>query len=1180
MDHSRHLNIVEFLADMLARGERLELVDGQLHYRTPGADPQQHYLQILREHKDRLVDWLTEQAERPRIYPVCAGQQGLWMAWRLDPQTPIYNLFLVARLRDDLDLDALQSALQWLLDRHPTLRTRYPLADNEQNPVPMQQVEDGLRIDLPVRNEPDWTPAQIAGWIAREADRPFDLIHGPVMRTTVLCTGSGQRLLHWTLHHIASDFLTQEILIQDLEALYRAARSGATSPPREAGSPTESLRYRDFVRWEQDNLAAQGEHLRAYWQGVVDQWPPAPALPTDLAPVDDGNHAYRPATLDFDIQPDLAGALRAFCRNHQLSLFTLLLAAFQVVVGRFSGTQRFVIATPTSVRHLAGWQYTAGYLINPLCIVADLGGDPSMAQLLERTRQQLADGFEHQLFPYSEVLRLLQVKAGAGGGTGAAEAPSVGFILDTAHQPARAPSLFSETVAIGQRGTPEALSLSVFDMAGALSGQVTYDASRLLPDSIRRLVGCLQTLLCETIADPDRPISAMPLLSPEQRTMVLERWAAPPDPKANASAELGGLYRQFARQVAATPEGIALIACAEAQSDRTDNEKAMAERSISYRELDILADHVARRLSGAGAGPGSLVGVLLERSIGMVAGLLGILKLGAAYLPLDPAYPTQRLEYMLSDSGAALLLTDDALLSRLPSTHSTLIRLADCMAKAENAADPLTAATVRPDDIAYVIYTSGSTGQPKGIEATHGATENRLDWMWRTQPFDADDVCVHKTALSFVDSVWEIFGPLLRGVPSVILPEWLVQDIPRLIETLARYRVTRIVLVPSLLRALLDAELDAGRGLGDRLALLRHWVCSGETLPLELVQGFQAALPQARLINLYGSSEVAADVTWYDATALAESDAPPPARVPIGQPIDNVRCYILDAQLQPVAPGIIGELYIGGGCLARGYRGRQELTRERFIANPFAPGRLFRTGDRARWRPIAEAVGQDIQAEPEHRPDIEYLGRRDSQVKLRGFRIELGEIEAGLRAHPAVDDAVVLLAQHPSGARLVGYIAAPTRPSPGDLHQFLARSLPGYMLPGGFVLLDRLPLTPNGKVDRQALSGLTPAEPTPERAPEPPTSELEQTLAAIWAEVLGRNRIGRDDDFFLLGGHSLLATRITTRIHGQLGIDLPLRNLFDHPTIAALAQDIEARQLNAVLGEPGSADSDEIDLLL
>ncbi len=1183
MDHGHTLNVVEFLDDLRARGERLDLVDGQLHYGAPRGGTQPQTVETLRAHKEALVAWLTECTADRQAYPLSAGQLGLWMAWRLDPETPIYNLYLVARLHADVDLDALQQALQWLIDRHAVLRSHYPVPDGAEPPVPIQRVAEAARVVLPVQDVADWTPAQVERWITEQADLPFDLVNGPVMRTAVLCTGlgtglgtgsraDGERLLHWTLHHIASDFLTQEVLIDDLEALYRAACAGASAPPPDADQAT-ALTYRDFVRWEQDSVAAQDAPLHAFWGELIAHWPPAPGIPADLAPA--AADGYRAATHDFAFAPGLAERLRAFVRDQRISLFTVLLTAYQVAVGRYSGQERFIVTTPTSVRHLAGWQRTAGYLINPLCLVADLGGDPSVAALLERTQQHLSRCFEHQLFPFSEVLRLLKA---AGASPGAA-APSVGFILDAARRPARAQSLFAETRAIGQRGTPEALSLSVFDMAGDLSGQVTYDANRLLPHSVERLVGAMQTVLGGMLDDPERSLSRLPLLTPAERTMILEGWAAPTASRqddATADAEVAGLYRRFARQAAATPERIALIECGDNRGDA----------SISYQELDAQADRISRRLRAAGAGRGTLVGVFLERSIGMVAGLLGILKTGAAYLPLDPSYPRQRLAYMLADSGAELLLTEDGLMGSLPAADARVIRLEEIATEDAAAVEPLSAEPMRadktqPDDLAYVVYTSGSTGQPKGVEATQGATDNRLTWMWRTQPFTADDVCCQKTALSFVDSVWEIFGPLLQGVPSIILPDLLVKDVSRLIETLARQEVTRIVLVPSLLRAM----LDAGPGLQERLPMLRHWVCSGETLPVELARRFHDQLPQARLINLYGSSEVAADVTWYDTTELvrawASADATP-AHVPIGQPIDNVRCYILNGHLEPVPPGSVGELYIGGACLARGYRGRPEMTRERFIANPVGPGRLFRTGDRARWRPLDRPQDGDAG----RRPDIEYLGRGDSQVKLRGFRVELGEIEARLRDQPAVDDAVVLLEEHPTGPRLVAYVAAPPpRPAPADLHRALGQALPSYMVPSALVLLDRLPLTANGKVDRQSLAGLTPTEPSPERAAEPPATDLERTLAAIWADGLRRTEIGRHDDFFLLGGHSLLATGIITRIQQEFAVALPIRALFDHPTIADLAQRIEAQQLaadltSAISDDPAASDDDALDILL
>lgn len=474
--------------------------------------------------------------------------------------------------------------------------------------------------------------------------------------------------------------------------------------------------------------------------------------------------------------------------------------------------------------------------------------------------------------------------------------------------------------------------------------------------------------------------------------------------------------------------------------------------------------------------------------------------------------------------------------------------------------------------IAYVIYTSGSTGQPKGVQALHRATSNRLGWMWRTMPFAAEEVCCQKTALSFVDSVWEIFGPLLQGVPSVIIPAMAVKDVPRLIEVLARHRVTRIVLVPSLLRAM----LAVGAPLQQNLPHLRHWVCSGEALPSSLVREFYTQFPDARLINLYGSSEVAADVTCYDSTELKGQTGHTLPNVPIGQPIDNAWCYILDDDLEPVPPGVEGELYVGGDCLARGYHQRPEMTAERFITNPFARGRLFRTGDRARWLPVSAGV------DPARRPDIGFLGRNDSQVKIRGFRVELSEIEARLLACPTVQEAVVQLQQHASGPRLVAYVAARQQPTAEELYWHLQQELPDYMVPGAFVILERLPLTPNGKVDRQSLAHLETSGVANRQVSAPPANELEQAIADIWARLLELEQVGRHDNFFVLGGHSLLATLFVTQIQAELQISLPLNVIFESPTVAEIALQIEARRMAACFqqrtGDHGG--EDELDILL
>ncbi|MCB9528213.1 MAG: amino acid adenylation domain-containing protein [Myxococcales bacterium] len=1108
-------NVVEFLADVSARGDKLSLAGEQLRFATRAPQPPAAVVETIRAHRSALIEWLQAKAAAPQVYPMSAGQQGLWMAWRLDPKTPIYNLYLVARLQPDVAPDRVQAVLQALAERHPVLRSRFRWPEGE---APRQQVDDGFRFALERVDGRGWSAAEVQAWSEREADRPFDLEHGPVMRAALLETrdarGATRRLLHWTLHHIVSDFLSQEVLIDDLEALIRAeGAADALDAPR--------LSYHDFVRWEEDSTPDR-DAARRWWRAQIAGWPPAAELPADLAGSDG---PYRSGTFEFDLDAELSAAVRAFAHAQRVSVFRVLLAAYQVVLARYTGRERFVVTTPTSLRHLSGWERTAGYMINPLCVAVDLSGAPSTLEVLARTQAQLAAAFEHQMFPFSEVLRLIQ-SAGA-------DMPAFGFILDATREAARAPSLFAEVLAVGQRGAPEPVSLSMFDMGGDLGGAFTYDARRFLPDTMRRLAAALRVALHGMTADPARPVSQVSLLDATARETIVTDWSGQSAPAPAADHPMHTtLDALFARQVARTPDAVALTALDDAGGARA---------SITYAELDRWSRVIAGRLRAHGAERGAVVGVYADRSIATVAALLGVHRAGAAYLPLDPSYPQARLEYMLADSGASLLITTAAMRAAAPAAAGvTIIEIGEAPDGAAPAAGDVPPAT-GPDDLAYVIYTSGSTGRPKGVEALHRATTNRLAWMWRAMPFEADEVCCHKTALSFVDSVWEIFGPLLQGVPSVIVSTRAVQDVPRFIEALAAHRVTRLVLVPSLLRAMLGD--GAGVPLGTRLPALRQWVCSGESLPVELTRAFQAQCPAARLINLYGSSEVAADVTWYDASSLAPVGSQWPGAVPIGRPISHAWCYILDDAREPVPPGVEGELYVGGACLARGYRGRPEATAERFVANPFAPGRLFRTGDRARWLPSPV---------PGARPEIGFLGRADTQVKIRGFRVDLTEITAALVALPGVREAVVQRREEATGPKLVACVSTTRAMRPGALHAELSRLLPDYMVPGGFVILDRMPLTPNGKIDLQALAQM-PCDSAAGAGAEPPATDTERTIAAIWSAVLGGAVADRHDNFFLLGGHSLLATQVATRLSEALKRPVPLRAVFDHPTLADLA---------------------------
>lgn len=586
------------------------------------------------------------------------------------------------------------------------------------------------------------------------------------------------------------------------------------------------------------------------------------------------------------------------------------------------------------------------------------------------------------------------------------------------------------------------------------------------------------------------------------------------------------IQQLFEEQVEHTPHAVAV---------------RFKDKRLTYLELNEQANRLAHYLSSSGVKTETLCALYTERSADMLVGILGIIKAGGAYLPLDPAYPQERLSYMMEDARPSFLLTQKRLAGTLPEHNLRVVLLDDARRDfaQESAGNP--PCRLAGGNLLYVTYTSGSTGRPKGVMGLHEGAVNRFRWMWQSYPFEAGEVLCQKTALSFVDSVWELFGPLLAGVPSVIIPDEEVKDARRLIDVLARERVTRIVVVPSLLRAMLDAEPELGR----RLPALKICISSGEALSLELCERLRKSAPEMLLLNLYGSSEVAADATCYDTRALQ----PGASSVPIGKPIDGASVYILDEKLEPAVSGLSGEVYVGGPCLARGYLGRPELTAQSFVPDPFGSGtRLYRTGDIGRLRPDGH---------------IEFLGRADNQVKIRGFRIELGEIEAALCRHEAVGQSVVLAREDPSGnKRLMAYWVskdAQGRATAKELREFLAGKLPDYMLPSGFVHLESFPLTPSGKVDRLSLSTHSP-HPIHEddEALQSPRTRIERELKEIWEGVLGISPIDVRDNFFELGGDSLLAVSMLLEVHDALGKNIPLSDLIHEGSIEHLARLIES----------------------
>ena len=979
-------------------------------------------------------------------------------------------------------------------------------------------VDSPADVPLPVLDAPDERAA--AELVAAGALRPFDLGAGPLLRASAVRVAGGADVLAVVdLHHIVTDGWANDVLLDELNALYRAARRGI------GAELPEPVQYGDFASWQRAQVEAPDArpHLD-YWlhrlAGV-----PALELPTD-APRPP-RQSFAGASHTFVLEPELVAALTELGRAQRATLFMTLLAGYQALLSRYTGQADFAVGTPMAGRAHPDLDRMVGMFINMLPLRADLDGDPTVCELLDRVRDGVLDALAHSEVPFERVINELGVPRDVG-------RPAlfqVMFVLQNYLRDRGAdvePELPWEPVQLP--ATRFELELHGVEFPdGSLQCRLVYSTALFEPGTVAHVAGALRTLLADMVARPEARVDDLELLDDAART-ELAGWNATGTP-SRPDPTLPELLAEQARR---SPDAVAVV-----------DERVR----LTYAELDRAANRVAHRLGRFGVGPGSVVAVCAERSAWLVTALLGVLKAGAAYLPLDPEYPPARLDYMLDDAAAAAVLAQRSLLDRLPAGDSRLVLDDPATWAAEPDTEP--AVAVGPDDAAYLIYTSGSTGRPKGVLNAHRGVVNRLDWTQAEFGLGADDVVLQKTPAGFDVSVWEFFWPLLTGARLVMARPGGHRDPAYLRAAIAEHGVTTVHFVPSMLAAFLAYE-DAAGG-GDECASLRRIVCSGEELPAELAWRCLSAFPHASLHNLYGPTEAAIDVTAWRCT---REELAGRSRVPIGRPISNVRIHLLDDRRREVPVGSVGELHIGGVQVALGYHRRPELTAERFVPDPFGPpgARLYATGDSARRR----ADGA-----------VEFLGRIDGQVKLRGLRIELGEIEVALREQRGVRDAAAAVKEpSPGDKRIVAYLIG-AAPDPATLRGALRRRLPDYMVPAAFVELDALPLSANGKLDRAALPL---PEPTgwgsdggrgPGGGPNPagvaPRSDVERAVAGIWCDVLGVDRVGVDDDFFALGGHSLLATQVVARMRGLTGGrgQVGVMDLFEHPTVRGLAGLVE-----------------------
>ncbi|HGE7347618.1 TPA: pyoverdine non-ribosomal peptide synthetase PvdD [Pseudomonas aeruginosa] len=1042
------------------------------------------------------------------------AQERQWFLWQLEPESAAYHIPSVLRLRGRLDLDALQRSFDSLVARHETLRTRFRLDGDEAR----QEIAASMALPLDIVALGPLEEGALARQVETTIARPFDLERGPLLRVSLLRLAEDDHVLVLVQHHIVSDGWSMQVMVEELVQLYAAYSRGL-----EVALPALPIQYADYALWQRSWMeAGEKERQLAYWTGLLGGEQPVLELPFDRPrPV---RQSHRGAQFILELDIDLSQALRRVAQQEGATAFALLLASFQALLYRYSGQADIRVGVPIANRNRVETERLIGFFVNTQVLKADLDGRMGFDELLAQARQRALEAQAHQDLPFEQLVEALQPERSL------SHNPLFQVLFNYQSeargngQAFRFDELQMESVQFDSRTAQFDLTLDLTDEEQRFCAVFDYATDLFDASTVERLAGHWRNLLRGIVANPRQRLGELPLLDAPERRQTLSEW----NPAQRECVVQGTLQQRFEEQARQRPQAVALI---------------LDEHRLSYGELNARANRLAHCLIARGVGADVPVGLALERSLDMLVGLLAILKAGGAYLPLDPAAPEERLAHILDDSGVRLLLTQGHLLERLPRQAGVEVLAIDGLVLDGYAeSDPLP--TLSADNLAYVIYTSGSTGKPKGTLLTH---RNALRLFSATEAwfgFDERDVWTLFHSYAFDFSVWEIFGALLYGGCLVIVPQWVSRSPEDFYRLLCREGVTVLNQTPSAFKQLMAMACSAD--MATQQPALRYVIFGGEALDLQSLrpwfQRFGDRQPQ--LVNMYGITETTVHVTY---RPVSEADLEGGLVSPIGGTIPDLSWYILDRDLNPVPRGAVGELYIGRAGLARGYLRRPGLSATRFVPNPFPGGageRLYRTGDLARF----QADG-----------NIEYIGRIDHQVKVRGFRIELGEIEAALAGLAGVRDAVVLAHDGVGGTQLVGYVVADSAEDAErlreSLRESLKRHLPDYMVPAHLMLLERMPLTVNGKLDRQALP--QPDASLSQQAYRAPGSELEQRIAAIWAEILGVERVGLDDNFFELGGHSLLATRVISRVRQEQQLDASLKALFERPVLKAFAQGLE-----------------------
>ena len=1081
--------------------------------------------------------------------PVSYSQERMWFLERLEPGTPLYNIPYIATMRGSVHRDAFNRALNRLIARHESLRTCFI----EQGGEPRQAIYPKIEVEVDwIELGPSASNERLQAICTEVTSSPFDLSKAPLFRTTVVGLGR-QSTIITTIHHIISDGWSLGVFQRELSALYQEELGG-----RSAELPELRVQYADYAVWQRELLLGEGlEKLKRYWTKQLAGAPTILELPGDYPRPPKQTHTGDVHLYNLDAE--LSASIKELATGREATLFMTVFAAFAVLLYRVTGADDVLVGTPIAGRKSADVENLIGLFVNTLVLRARMQPDMSFTSLLAEVKTMTLEAFEYQDIPFEKLVLEVNPKRDL------SRSPLIQILFTLQNIPplqalmaegGEAPAGASQNLD-GHTGTSKFdFALFVSEVGDELQCSIEFNTDLFSLETIKEIGGLYEALLRAIVADPDATLASYPIMSAAQRERCLELSRGP----VRAFSENLGCHQLFERQAQATPDAVAL---AIGTGD--------ARKQLTYAELDAHATRIARHLQARGVVPGDKVGICMPRSLDQIAALLAIVKAGAAYVPLDPTYPLDRLRFILADIDARLVIVSRNTGIELDESATKLV-LEDEAGQLDQYDTAPLGLDHSPEAPLYVIYTSGSTGKPKGVVMPHRSIVNLVEWQARESAAAPGALTLQFASLNFDVASQEVFSTLSSGGCLQLVDEEIRRESPKLLDYLRETKVSRLFLPPVALEQLINAAVERPV----ELDALREVIVAGDKLQVtDNVRAVFEKLPRARLINQYGPTEshvVSAQVLTGPASSW-------PEHPPIGKPVDNVALYVLDAKLEPVPLRVAGELYIGGSALALGYLNAPSQTRARFIDDPFTPGgRLYRTGDLVRYN------GEGV---------LVFLGRNDQQIKLRGFRIEPGEIEVVLKRHPGIEDAVVIKRQSSRGDdELAAYLitkpdAAPDRAS---LRAQLGAELPAYMVPNHFVRLDRFPMTGSGKIDRRSLPD--PAEFEVVRDDEAdfiaPRTPVEEVLVNCWREVLQVDQVSVRDNFFDLGGHSLTATQLVSRIRDHFSIDLPLFRVFERPTPEQLAVEVvlaqaareEQAELEALLAELESLSEEDSEALL